>query len=64
MGLKTMYRDIFKEEAIDKIMIEELDLAIELAVAEKDDALLGSLHTVRAYFSIPGTYLEGSYDGE
>ena len=64
MGLKTMYRDIFKEEAIDKIMIEELDLAIELAVAEKDDALLGSLHTVRAYYSVPGAYLEGSYDGE
>ena len=64
MGLKTMYRDIFKEEAIDKIMIEELDLAIELAVAEKDEALLGSLHTVRAYYSVPGTYLEGSYDGE
>jgi hypothetical protein len=66
MGLKTMYSDIFKIEAIDKIMIEELDLAIaiELAVAEKDDALLGSLHTVRAYFSVPGAYLEGSYDGE
>jgi len=64
MGLKTMYRDIFKEEAIDKIMIEELDLAIEITAAEKDEALLGSLHTVRAYFSIPGTYLEGSYDGE
>lgn len=61
-----MYRDIFKEEAIDKIMTEELDLAIELAreEKEKDKALLGSLHTVRAYFSVPGTYLEGSYDGE
>ena len=64
MGLKTMYRDIFKEEEIDKIMIEELDLAIEITAAEKDEALLGSLHTVRAYFSVPGTYLEGSYDGK
>ena len=59
-----MYRDIFKEEAIDKIMTEELDVAIELAVSERDEALLGSLHRVRAYYSIPGAYLEGAYDGE
>jgi len=59
-----MYRDIFKEEVLDKIMNEELDLAIELAVEEKDEALLAALHTVRAYYSVPGAYLEGSYDGE
>ncbi len=59
-----MYRDIFKEEVLDKIMTEELDLAIELAILEKDEALLAALHTVRAYYSVPGAYLEGSYDGE
>ena len=59
-----MYRDIFKEEVLDKIMIEELDIAVELAILEKDEALLAALHTVRAYYSVPGTYLEGSYDGE
>ena len=59
-----MYRDIFKEEALDAAIVEELDHAIELAILEKDEALLGSLRTVRAYFSVPGTYLEGSYDGE
>ena len=59
-----MYKNIFKDEAIDEIMTKELDIAIELAILEKDEALLGALHTVRAYYSIPGTYLEGSYDGE
>ena len=59
-----MYTDIFKEEVLDKIMTEELDVAIELAIMERDEALLGALHTVRAYYSVPGAYLEGSYDGE
>ena len=59
-----MYKDIFKDEAIDEIMTEELDIAIELAIMEKDEALLAALHTVRAYYSVPGAYLEGSYDGE
>ena len=45
-----MYRDIFKEEAIDKIMIEELDIAIELAELESDEVILDALHKVRAYF--------------
>ena len=59
-----MYTDIFKEEVLDRIMTEELDIAIELAILERDEALLAALHTVRAYFSIPGTYLEGMHDGE
>ena len=59
-----MYTDIFKEEVLDKIMTEELDIAIELAIMERDEALLGALHTVRAYYSVPGTYLEGKHDGE
>ena len=59
-----MYTGIFKEEVLDKIMTEELDVAIELAIMERDEALLAALHTVRAYYSVPGAYLEGSYDGE
>tara|TARA_B110000285_G_C14979223_1_gene540490 strand:- start:77 stop:256 length:180 start_codon:yes stop_codon:yes gene_type:complete len=59
-----MYRDIFKEEALDAAIVEELDHAIELAILEKDKEMLKSLHKVRAYFSIPGTYLEGMHDGE
>jgi|TARA_R110000822_G_scaffold71996_4_gene173394 hypothetical protein len=61
---KTMYKDIFKEEVVDAVMIEELDVAIELAEVESDDVLLEALHKVRAYFSVPGTYLEGKHDGE
>ena len=59
-----MYTDIFKEEVLDKIMTIELDLAIELAIVEKDEVLLEALHKVRAYYSVPGTYLEGKHDGE
>jgi hypothetical protein len=59
-----MYTDIFKEEVIDEIMTEELDIAIELAIMEKDEVLLEALHKVRAYYSVPGTYLEGKHDGE
>ena len=59
-----MYRDILNEQAVENIMLEELDVAIELAVLERDEVLLGSLHRVRAYYSIPGAYLEGAYDGE
>jgi hypothetical protein len=59
-----MYKDIFKDEAIDEIMTEELDIAIELAIMEKDEVLLEALHKVRTYYSVPGTYLEGKHDGE
>lgn len=57
------------DEAIHSIVLKELDDAIEMAMDEKapnyweDDALLRSLHVVRAYFSVPGTYMEGAYDG-
>ena len=59
-----MYNDIFKEERLDDIMVQELDVAIELAYIESDKVLLEALHKVRAYFSVPGTYLEGKHDGE
>jgi aspartate 1-decarboxylase len=29
-----------------------------------DEALLEALHKVRAYYSVPGAYLEGKHDGE
>lgn len=49
-------------EGVDEIMLEQLDDAISAQVVT-DDALLRSLHVVRAYFSVPGTYMEGAYDG-
>ena len=61
---KTMYKDIFKEAMAEAVMIEELDIAIELAELESDEVILDALHKVRAYFSVPGTYLEGKHDGE
>ena len=66
MGTVSSY---ITSEGLDKIVTEELDAAIEMAMDEKapnyweDDALLRSLHVVRAYFSVPGTYMEGAYDG-
>ena len=66
MGKVSSYITI---EAIDEIMLEQIDAAIEVAMDEvapnywQDDALLRSLHVVRAYFSVPGTYMEGAYDG-
>ena len=66
MGTVSSYITI---EAIDEIMLEQIDAAIEVAMDEvapnywQDDALLRSLHVVRAYFSVPGTYMEGAYDG-
>ena len=65
MGTVSSYITI---EAIDEIMLEQIDAAIEMAMDEvapnywQDDALLRSLHVVRAYFSVPGTYMEGAYD--
>jgi hypothetical protein len=56
---ERMYRNVFKDDVIDNVMIEELDLAIEVA---EDEATLRALHRVRAYFSVPGTYLEGEHD--
>jgi len=63
-------REYITSEGLDKIVLEELDAAIEMAMDEvapnywQDDALLRSLHVVRAYFSVPGTYMEGAYDGD
>ena len=66
MGTISRYITI---EGIDEIMLEQLDAAIEMAMDEvapnywEDDALIRSLHVVRAFFSVPGTYMEGAYDG-
>lgn len=62
-------REYLTNEAIDKFMLEELDNALENALDQKapkhweDDALIRSLHVVRAFYSVPGTYMEGAYDG-
>lgn len=51
-------------------MRQELDDVIEYCLDDKapkdwhDDALIRSIHVVRAYYSVPGTYMEGAYDAE
>lgn len=62
-------REYLTDKAIDEFMLEELDNALENALDQKapkhwqDDALIRSLHVVRAFYSVPGTYMEGAYDG-
>ena len=58
----TSIRDIIKEELIDEFMREELVDSLKFAEENRDLALAGALHTVIAYYSVPGTYREGSYD--
>lgn len=63
-------REIFRGEIIDEFIREELDDVIEYCLDDKapkdwqDDALIRSIHVVRAYYSVPGTYMEGAYDAE
>lgn len=65
----TSARAYLTHEAAESVVLQELDYAIECAMDEvapnywQDDALIRSLHVVRAYFSVPGTYMEGAYDG-
>ena len=54
------FGDFIKDEMLDQLMVEELKYALE--DIEKDRALTGALHTVIAYYSVPGTYMEGAYD--
>jgi len=63
-------REVFRDEVIDEFMRQELDDLIEYCLDDKapkdwhDDALIRSIHVVRAYYSVPGTYMEGAYDAE
>ena len=63
-------REIFRDEIIDEFMRDELDELLEYCLDDKapkdwqDDALIRSIHVVRAYYSVPGTYMEGAYDAE
>lgn len=58
----TSFRDIIKEEVVDEFVREELVDSLKYAEENRDQALTNALHTVIAYYSVPGTYREGSYD--
>jgi len=54
------FGDFIKDEVLDQLMVGELSQHFE----GQDEALIRALHTVIAYYSVPGTYMEGAYDGE
>jgi hypothetical protein len=53
-------QDIIKEEFIDELVLWELNNMLESA---EDPVVTRALHVVIAYCSVPGTYMEGAYDG-
>jgi len=59
------YRDMFKDDALDDIILQDLleQLAmLEQDGSEQDATLVRALHVVIAFYSVPGTYMEGAYD--
>jgi hypothetical protein len=61
-----IYRDIFKDECADEIVVQDLKSQVLMLSEEpeefQDRALISALHTVIAYYSVSGTYMEGAYD--
>lgn len=55
--------EIFKDELVDELIAGELKWQLEND-AMIDPPLQNALHMVIAYFSVPGTYMEGAYDSE
>lgn len=58
----TSLREIVKDEYTDEFVREDLLESLKFAKENGDMALTNALHTVIAYYSVPGTYREGSYD--
>ena len=55
--------EILKDEFVDQLIAEELKWQLENSDC-MDDSLISAMHTVIAYYSVPGTYMEGAYDAE
>lgn len=57
---------MFKDEFVDDIVVQDLKSQLLMLSEDlpelKDRALISALHTVIAYYSVPGTYMEGAYD--
>lgn len=60
-----MLSDLLKDEVLDELIVAELKNTLEMVQNTKpiDQALVQSLNVVIAYYSVPGTHMEGSYDG-
>ena len=61
MNIETL-TDLIDPEVLDVLMRAELESHLEIAAG--DTALINALNVVIAYFSVPGTYLEGAFDGD
>lgn len=57
------YTYFLNDQGLDHIIRSELLESLEIAIENGDEALVRALHTVIAHFSVPGTYMEGAYDG-
>ena len=51
--------DLVDDELVAEVMISELRHLLKFA---SDEVVIGSIHVLIAYHSIPGTYMEGAYD--
>lgn len=65
IGDRLNLSSILKDEVFDELFLNELKLQLEWVLndnSEEDRALVNALHTVIAYNSVYGTYMEGAYD--
>jgi len=58
--MKLRDLDITEDEFIERLVLGELKSMIHSA---EDTVVKRALHIVIAYCSVPGTYMEGAYDG-
>jgi len=54
---------IFDPDFEEKFVRQHLLQSLNQAEEYHDMALVNSLHVVIAYYSVPGEYMEGAYDG-
>ena len=52
--------ELLRDDVIDEMILELLKEDLEVT---EDPILTNALHIVIAYYSVPGTYMEGDYDG-
>jgi hypothetical protein len=58
--MKVRDIDIIKENFIDELVLWELNNMLKTV---EDPVVEKALHVVIAYCSVPGTHMEGAYDG-
>ena len=58
--MKVVLSEILKDEFVDQLITEERKWQLENG--DMNRLVETAMHTVIAYYSIPGTYMEGAYD--